>query len=109
MITAPLSLLSGFFVDKDNLAFFLIPFEYISPFKYGFGLLMQVSLSLKKNEFSENSPFYCTNSMRPSCQPKLIYKFDDNLSSNLYFMGGLTIILKISAFLMLYYFAKIKS
>lgn len=36
MLTVPLLVLSGFFTDYSNYAPYLIPFYYISPFRYGY-------------------------------------------------------------------------
>ena len=54
-------------------------------------------------------PFYCSNSHDPSCHDDYIINFDDQFNLSLYLIGALIICLKTAAFLMLYFFAKIKS
>jgi len=54
--------MSGFFASSDNFAPYLIPFEYISAFKYGYQTLME-------NEFKNIQPLNCMNNMANPCDP----------------------------------------
>lgn len=61
-MTVPLLLLSGFFASADNFAPYLIPFKYLSMFKYGYQTLIH-------NEFIDSSPLTCLQSTPDMCSP----------------------------------------
>lgn len=71
VLVIPLMLLSGFFVNNDNYLPVLIPFEYISLFKYGFQVFVQ-------NEY-DGLPLDC----RPNCDPIATFGFDETMEEGI--------------------------
>jgi len=63
VLIIPFMLFAGFFVNQDNIPKFLLPFEYLSIFKYGYQALMQ-------NEY-EDLPLECLGQtdISKSCDP----------------------------------------
>jgi len=98
MITIPLLVLSGFFTNNSNYAPYLLPFYYISPFRYGFETFVL-------NEFNTSQEFYCNQ--EPNCSPLTLYSFPTTMGEDLAILAGVTIFFHILAFFMLYKFGKI--
>jgi hypothetical protein len=98
----PLLLLSGFFADSDNFAPYLIPFKYLSAFKYGFQVLTHI-------EFSDLPPFNCQNLNPNICSPlQNRFTFLEPFYVSLIAIGCLIVLFKSLAFIIIYYCAKIK-
>ena len=54
--------LAGYFAAADNYLPYLIPFEYLSGFKYGFQILVE-------HEFLESQALNCHNNLERPCLP----------------------------------------
>jgi len=102
VITIPLLLLSGFFANSRNFAPYLIPFEYVSIYKYAFQTLIH-------NEFTNLQPFYCFNSGNWKCYQYLTFNaFREPFYISLIGIACLYVLFKILSFIFIYYFNKIK-
>jgi len=101
LLTVPLLVLSGFFTNYQNFAPYLLPFYYLSPFKYGYETFFI-------NEYTGIQPLYCVNSGNPICNQLAEQNFPTSFSQDLYILIGLNGFLKILSFVLLYYTAKIK-
>lgn len=73
----PFMLLAGFFVNQDNIVEVLIPFEYISPFKYGFQVFAL-------NEY-EGLHLSCM----PDCDPIKSFGFEQTLEESVIITAAL--------------------
>jgi hypothetical protein len=97
VIIIPLMLLSGFFVDQDNILPVLTPFEYISLFKW----------SLQVYVYNEYTDLYL--SCQPDCDPLDDYDFQESKELSI----GVTAILGFSfytiAYILLRIVAKVKA
>ena len=103
IISIPLLLLSGFFANASNFAPYLIPFEYLSIYKYAFQ-------SLIHNEFANIQPFYCFNSGNPLCFQYIVQNaFREPFYISLIGIGCLYVLFKILAFIFIFYFNKVKA
>ena len=101
-LTIPLLLLSGFFANANNFAPYLIPFKYLSMFKYGFQTLIH-------NEFQMLSPLNCQNLAPDMCTPMATrFTFLEPYYLDFVLITALIIFFKMISFIMLYKFAKIK-
>lgn len=85
VLIIPFMMLSGFFRDLDQVSKVFYPLEYLSPFRYGFQACMF-------NEFT-GKPF------RRQLEKDYI---PDSLMMNLIVLGGLGILLRVVAFVMMY-------
>jgi len=95
-------ILSGYFASTDNYAPYLIPFEYISGFKYGYQVLMQF-------EFTDIQPLNCMNNQISPCDPlKLNYTFKEDVWLSCICLALLIMFLKTVAFIIITIKAKIK-
>ena len=54
--------LSGYFASTDNYLPYLLPFEYISGFKYGIQIFIE-------NEFTDSQALNCSNDILNPCEP----------------------------------------
>lgn len=70
VVLIPFMLFSGFFVNQNNIPFFLKPFQYVSIFKYGMQAFFQ-------NEY-ENIDLTCENDPTP-CDPLGDYDSPESL------------------------------
>ena len=96
-------LLSGFFASYENFAPYLIPFEYISVFKYGFQILTGI-------EFSNMQALNCQNSLTNACDPlkdRFTYKEEPWVS--VICIIALILGFNIAAFIITFYKSKLKS
>jgi ABC-type glutathione transport system ATPase component/ABC-type multidrug transport system permease subunit len=101
-LTIPLLLLSGFFANANNFAPYLIPFKYLSMFKYGFQTLIH-------NEFQMLSPLNCQNLAPDMCTPMATrFTFLEPFYLDFVLITALIIFFKTISFILLYKFAKIK-
>ena len=71
MALIPLMLLSGFFVNQDNMLPVLIPFKYISLFKYGYQV------------FTQNKYKDLDLDCYPDCDPIKTYDFDETMGEGI--------------------------
>lgn len=95
-------LLSGFFANADNFAPYLIPFKYLSLFKYGFQIFTHI-------EFSGLSPLNCLNLDPELCTPLATrFTYLEPYYLSIILIGVLIVVFKALGFLFLYLFAKIK-
>jgi hypothetical protein len=99
-ISVPLLLLSGFFANEDNFAPYLIPFKYLSVFKYTYQSLIHI-------EFTYIQPFNCFNTMQ------CVNYIQENTFVEPFYVSVIAIfalyfLFKILSFIFLYYFNKIK-
>jgi hypothetical protein len=102
MFMIPLMLLSGFFANSDSYAPYLIPFKYLSPFKYAYQTLVSL-------EFEQLQPLNCFYSNTITCAPlKSQFNFLESFSLSLILISALIIFYKFWGFIFLYKFAKIK-
>lgn len=101
-ITIPLLLLSGFFAAADNFAPYLIPFKYLSSYKYSYQIMTHI-------EYTDMSPFNCFNLAPDLCNPvALRFTFDEPFYASWIGMACLLFALRLGSYLCLYFFAKIK-
>jgi len=100
LVTVPLMVMSGFFTNNQNFAPYLLPFYYISPFKYGYETMFI-------NEYTDIQPLYCVNSGDPICNQLAEQNFPTSFSQDLYILIGLNAFLKFLAFFILYKSARI--
>lgn len=101
-VSIPLLLLSGFFAAADNFAPYLIPFKYLSSYKYSYQILTHI-------EYTNLSPFNCFNLAPDLCSPvALRFTFDEPFYASWIGMVLLLIALRVVAFLCMYFLAKIK-
>jgi len=99
MFSIPLLLLSGFYAAAENFLPYMIPFKYISLFKYAFQVLVYM-------EFTDNQALNCTNDITNPCDPlKDKYDFLEPFWVSLVCVGSLIIIFRTLAFI----FFKIRS
>ena len=54
ILIIPFMLFAGFFVNQDNIPIWLIEFQYLSFFKYGYQALILVSTSVLKYKWTDN-------------------------------------------------------
>jgi len=95
--------LSGFFAAADNFAPYLIPFEYISGFKYSFQILIQ-------SEFKDIQPLNCMNSTTFPCEPLINnFTFKEDSWLSVLLLALLIIFFKTAAFIILYLKSKMKA
>ena len=101
-VTIPLMLLSGFFAAADNFAPYLIPFKYLSSYKYSYQLFTHI-------EYTDMSPLNCFNVAPHICNPIATrFSFDEPFYASIIGMVCLLVALRIAAFLGTYFLAKIK-
>ena len=101
-VTIPLMLLSGFFAAADNFAPYLIPFKYLSSYKYSYQAFTHI-------EYTDMSPLNCFNVAPDICNPiATSFTFDEPFSASIVGMVCLLVGLRICAFLGTYFLAKIK-
>jgi hypothetical protein len=82
VLIIPFMLFAGFFVNQDNIPKFLIPFEYLSIFKYGYQALMQ-------NEYEDlDLPCMHEKEISKSCAPLQEFR-----TPNMMYVTGSTIAL----------------
>ncbi len=94
--------MSGFFANADNFAPYLIPFKYISFYKYAFQLLIN-------NEFSDIQPFYCFNNSPQNCTPLANrFTFFEAYYQSFIAFVAVIIFFNIVAFYFIYKFAKFR-
>ena len=97
VIIIPLMLLSGFFVDQDNILPVLTPFEYISLFKWS----LQVYVY---NEY-EGLPLDC----KPNCDPLGDFDFSESKVASIIVTAGLGFAFYIIGYIFLLIVAKMKA
>lgn len=96
-------LLSGFFSAADNYVPYLIPFEYISAFKYAFQILITI-------EFRDIQPLNCMNSVVNPCDPLNVnYTFKEELWLSCLCLALLIIFFKILSFIITKFRSKMKA
>ena len=97
VIIIPLMLLSGFFVDQDNILPVLTPFEYISLFKW----------SLQVYAYNEylGLPLECS----PSCDPLGDFDFQESETVSIIVTAGLGLAFYIIGYILLQVVAKMKA
>jgi ABC-type multidrug transport system ATPase subunit/ABC-type multidrug transport system permease subunit len=102
MLMIPMLLLSGFFANADNYAPYLIPFKYLSPFKYAY----QTAISL---EFNNLQPLNCMNSNPNLCDPlPNQFFFLEPFWLSIVLLSAIIVFFKFWGFIFLYKFGKIK-
>ena len=83
VLIIPFMLFAGFFVNQDNIPWFLIPFEYLSIFKYGYqALTLNEYYDLKLECMDEKD-------ISKSCDPIGEFAFTMNLSGSIYALVGM--------------------
>lgn len=93
--------LSGFFTAASNFAPYLIPFEYLSVYKYAYQLAVEI-------EFTHMQPLYCANDSVP-CDPLVTrFNFKEPFFLSWILLCVLIIFFKVLAFVFLKAFAKLK-
>jgi len=102
MMMIPMMLLSGFFANAANYAPYLIPFKYLSPFKYAY----QTATSL---EFNGLQPLNCVNSTPNLCLPlPTTFYFLEPFYLSIILLCVIVVFFKLWGFFFLWKFAKIK-
>eukprot|EP01015_Nassula_variabilis_P022786 TRINITY_DN4212_c0_g1_i5.p1 TRINITY_DN4212_c0_g1~~TRINITY_DN4212_c0_g1_i5.p1 ORF type:complete len:300 (+),score=30.76 TRINITY_DN4212_c0_g1_i5:38-901(+) len=102
VLLIPLMAFGGFFVNNNNLAFYLKPFEYISLWKYGFQ-------SLEINEFTDLSPELLDCPLRPYPRNHLQEQnFQEGLWTNIYALLALGIFWRVASYISLIFISKPK-
>uniref|UniRef100_A0A7S3NLB8 ABC transporter domain-containing protein n=1 Tax=Euplotes crassus TaxID=5936 RepID=A0A7S3NLB8_EUPCR len=97
VIIIPLMLLSGFFVDQDNILPVLTPFEYISLFKW----------SLQVYAYNEYEGLKLTCS--PDCDPLGDFDFSESKVASICVTAGLGLAFYILGYILLHVVAKVKA
>ena len=101
-VSIPLMLLSGFFTAADNFAPFLIPFKYISSYKYAYQMFTHM-------EYTDMSPLNCFNVAPDICNAiHTRFTFDEPFWVSLVGSVCLLFVLRLLAFICTYFLAKIK-
>lgn len=93
-------MISGFFAVEDNYAPYLIPFKYLSLFKWAFQILIL-------NEFTDATPLTCSN-FPDKCDLLKDLGLDESINTAYAASSAVGIFFSIIAFLILYFFVKIK-
>ncbi len=91
--------LSGYFSPQDNFVPYLIPFKYLSHFKWAYQLLIE-------NEFS-GANISCMNPP-DSCNPLESLDLSESMAVNFAVMASLTVFYGILGFLIVYKCIRIK-
>jgi hypothetical protein len=87
--------LSGYFASTDNYLPYLLPFEYLSGFKYGLQIFVE-------NEFTNAQPLNCFNNLESPCKPlEINFAFREKAWVSLLCLGGVIIFFQIIAFLII--------
>lgn len=96
-------LVSGFFANSSNFAPYMIPFEYLSPFKYAYHILIE-------NEFKDIQPLNCMNRLNGTCDPlKVNFSINMDLWLSFLCLALLILFYKTLAFVFIYYKSKMKA
>ena len=95
VIVVPTMLFAGFFVNQDNVPWFLKPVEYISIFKYAY----QAFFLNEYNDFN----LACMNTTNPDlkCSPLEDFNAPQTLEESLFVMLGLMLLCYLLAFIIL--------
>lgn len=93
MVIIPLMLLSGFYVNQDNMLPVLIPFQYISLFKFGYQVFTQ-------NEY-DDLDLDC----HPKCDPMKTYGFNETMGEGIIATAALGVGFYLIAYIALRIFA----
>lgn len=87
VIVVPTMLFSGFFVNQDNVPYFLKPFEYISIYKYSYQAFIQTEYQgLELECMSDKTP------PQLRCSPEEDFKAQQSFSTCIWVMLGIYII-----------------
>lgn len=100
MFSIPLLMLSGFFSSSKNFVPYLIPFKYLSLFKWAYQLFIQ-------NEFSDSPPLTCQNPPNP-CNPLGNFDFDESMATSFAVASAVSLFFGILGFILVYALVKIK-
>lgn len=87
-------------MNDDNFAPFLIPFKYLSPFKWIYQILVL-------NEFTDSPPYTCSNPPN-NCNPLSDFEFSETIEQSFGLSAALSAFYGIIGFLLIYFFHKIK-
>lgn len=93
-------MISGFFAVEDTYAPFLIPFKYLSLFKWAFQIFIY-------NEFLDPKPLTCSN-FPDKCDLLKDLGFNETINTAYAVSAAVGIFFSILAFTILYFFVKIK-
>eukprot|EP01017_Pseudomicrothorax_dubius_P021024 TRINITY_DN22767_c0_g1_i1.p1 TRINITY_DN22767_c0_g1~~TRINITY_DN22767_c0_g1_i1.p1 ORF type:complete len:251 (-),score=4.17 TRINITY_DN22767_c0_g1_i1:40-792(-) len=94
ILAVPLLAFAGFFVNQDKIPYYLYPFAYISPWKYGFQALMI-------NEYTDNPGILCY-SLTPPCDPLGEQHFQEGLWTSIFAQFAIGIFFRLLAMYFLY-------
>lgn len=100
MMTIPFLMVSGFFVPEDNYAPYLIPFKYVSLFKWTYQILIL-------NEFTNGTPLTCSNPPK-ACDVLKDLDFNETMATAYAVASSVAVAFGIVSFLILVYYVKIK-
>jgi hypothetical protein len=101
LINLPLLLLSGFFANSQNFAPYVIPLQYISPYKYMYQ-------SLVNNEF-DNLTFNCFNMDTENCSTYTVkLTIAETLDVSIASLLLITVLFNLLAFTFIYKYARVK-
>ncbi len=90
VLIAPFVLMSGFFVNTNNLLWVFKPIEYLSIFKYTY----QATYT---NEMQDLPPFHCTH----PCNPLAEAGFNESLTDNFFILAGLAVLYRLLSYVSL--------
>lgn len=94
-------MLSGFFSNDSNFVPYLIPFKYLSLFKYAYEILVI-------NEFKDSEPFICS-APPENCDQFANLNLKNSIATAFAAASGLGLFYLLIAFFVVYYFVKIKN
>eukprot|EP01017_Pseudomicrothorax_dubius_P022641 TRINITY_DN24484_c0_g1_i1.p1 TRINITY_DN24484_c0_g1~~TRINITY_DN24484_c0_g1_i1.p1 ORF type:complete len:340 (+),score=44.52 TRINITY_DN24484_c0_g1_i1:60-1022(+) len=95
IILVPLMVFGGYFVNQNKIPVYFYPFQYISPFKYGFQVLVW-------NEYTDNTALKCLQTIPPTCDPLGDHNFKEGLWTSLIILLVLGFILRVVSIYVLY-------
>jgi len=91
ILVIPLMVMAGFFVNQNNIPYFLYEFEYISPFKYGYQAMVQ-------NEFMGETITGCGINFDQVCDPLGENGFNESIGLSIGVLGILAVAWRIIAY-----------
>ena len=99
MFNIPLLVLAGYFSPQDNFVPYLIPFKYLSPFKWIYQMLIT-------NEFADAN-ISCMNPP-DNCNPLESMNFAESMPVNFAVLSSVSVFYGAIGFLIVYFCIKIK-
>lgn len=94
-------MLSGFFSNDSNFLPYLIPFKYISLFKYSYEILVY-------NEFKDNEPFVCSAPPN-NCDTFADLNLKQSIATSFAVASSVGVFYLLIAFFVVYFFVKVKN